>query len=71
MFDLQGQNLADLYKLVGVVLPATPRYALHGEVARKGEVWHVRDIKGKLGNSDLSGELAYDRAQKVPHLVES
>ena len=69
VFDLQGQNLADLYKLVGVVLPATPRYALHGEVAKKGEVWHVRDIKGKLGNSDLSGELAYDRTQKVPHLV--
>ena len=29
----------------------------------------MRDIKGKLGNSDLSGELAYDRTQKVPHLV--
>jgi AsmA family protein len=68
-FDLQGQNLADLYKLVGVVLPATPRYVLHGEVARKGETWHVRDIKGKLGNSDLSGEIAYDRSQKVPHLA--
>lgn len=69
VFDLQGRNLADLYKLVGVVLPATPRYVLHGQVSKKGEVWQVRDIKGKLGNSDLSGELAYDRAQKVPHLV--
>ena len=35
VFDLQGQNLADLYKLVGVVLPATPRYMLHGQVDRK------------------------------------
>jgi len=69
VFDLQGRNLADLYKLVGVVLPASPRYVLHGQVAKKGEVWQVRDIKGKLGNSDLSGELAYDRARKVPHLV--
>ena len=69
VFDLQGKNLADLYKLVGVVLPATPRYALQGQVSKKGEVWQVRDIKGRLGNSDLSGELAYDRAQKVPHLV--
>ena len=68
VFDLQGRNLADLYKLVGVVLPASPRYVLHGQVAKKGEVWQVRDIKGKLGNSDLSGELAYDRAPKVPHL---
>jgi len=69
VFDLQGRNLADLYKLVGVVLPASPRYALRGQVAKKGEVWQLRDIKGMLGNSDLSGELAYDRAQKVPHLV--
>ena len=69
LFDLQGKNLADLYKLVGVVLPSTPRYALHGHVAKQGEVWHVRDIKGRLGNSDLSGELAFDRGQKVRHLT--
>ena len=67
--DLQGKNLADLYKLVGVVLPATPRYAVHGSVTKQGEVWRVADIKGKLGNTDVAGELAYDRAQKVPHLA--
>jgi uncharacterized protein involved in outer membrane biogenesis len=69
VFDLQGRNLADLYKLLGVVLPSTPRYALHGHVSKKGEVWRVRDINGKLGDSDLAGELSFDRAQKVPHLA--
>jgi len=69
VFDLQGKNLADLYKLVGVVLPATPRYTLQGHMSKKNEVWQVRDIKGKLGNSDLGGELAFDRKQKVPHLA--
>jgi uncharacterized protein involved in outer membrane biogenesis len=69
VFDLQGKDLADLYKLVGVVLPASPRYALHGQVFKKGEVWQLRDIKGRLGSSDLSGELDYDRTQKVPHLA--
>lgn len=68
-FDLKGKNLADLYELVGVVLPSTPRYALKGHVAKQGEVWRVRDIDGKLGNTDLKGELAFDRAQKVPHLA--
>jgi len=68
-FDLQGRNLADLYKLVGVVLPATPRYALRGHVAKQGESWKLSDINGKLGNTDLAGELAYDRAQKVPRLA--
>ncbi len=68
-FDLRGMNLAHLYKLVGVVLPATPRYALQGHLSKQGEVWRLRGIDGKLGNTDLAGELAYDRAQKVPHLA--
>ena len=69
VFDLQGRNLADLYKLVGVVLPATPRYALHGKLSKQGEVWNVREIDGKLGNSDLTGELSFDRARRVPLLT--
>lgn len=68
-FDLRGMNLAHLYKLVGVVLPATPRYALQGHLSKQGEVWRLRGIDGKLGNTDLAGELAYDRAQKVPQLA--
>jgi uncharacterized protein involved in outer membrane biogenesis len=68
-FDLQGRNLSDLYKLVGVVLPATPRYALRGHLLKQGEAWKVSDINGKLGNTDLAGDLAYDRAQKVPRLA--
>jgi AsmA family protein len=69
VFDLKGRNLSDLYKLVGVVLPSTPQYTLHGQVTKRGESWQVKDIRGKLGNTDLAGELAFDRAQKVPHLA--
>ena len=67
--NLQGRDLADLYKLVGVVLPATPRYSLHGNVSKQGKVWHVRQIDGKLGNSDLTGELSFDRTHDVPLLT--
>jgi AsmA family protein len=67
--DLQGRNLADLYKLLGVVLPETPHYAVHGRVAKQGEVWHVRDITGKLGNTDMAGDLSFDKARQVPHLA--
>lgn len=69
VFNLQGRNLADLYKLVGIVLPATPRYSLRGTLSKQGEVWHVRQLDGKLGNSDLSGELSFDRTRKVPLLA--
>jgi len=68
-FNLQGRDLADLYKLVGVVLPATPRYSARGHVSKQGEVWHVRGIDARLGNSDLTGELSFDRARPVPLLA--
>jgi uncharacterized protein involved in outer membrane biogenesis len=69
VFDLQGKNLADLYKLVGIVLPATPHYTVSGHLSNRKQVWHVSDLKGTLGNSDLSGELSFDRARQVPHLA--
>jgi len=69
VFDLSGKNLADLYKLVGVVLPATPRYAVHGHLTKKAELWSLKDLNGRLGDSDLSGELSFDKRNQVPHLA--
>ncbi|MDP1955404.1 MAG: AsmA family protein [Polaromonas sp.] len=59
-FDLKGRTLADLYNLLKVVLPDTPPYALRGHLGKQGEVWKVGAIQGRLGESDLSGDLAYD-----------
>ncbi|RYG14603.1 MAG: AsmA family protein [Burkholderiales bacterium] len=67
-FDLRGNNLADLYKLLGVVLPATPQYALRGRLNKQADVWKVNAIQGRLGSSDLAGDLAYDNSQKVATL---
>lgn len=68
-FTLQGNNLAELYKLLGVVLPETPRYELRGHLDKRAEVWAVSRIRGKLGNSDLGGQLSFDRSQPVPLLT--
>jgi AsmA family protein len=64
-FNLRGESLADLYKLVGVVLPETPPYTLQGELSQQADVWTVKRIRGLLGSSDLTGELAYDRSRPV------
>lgn len=64
-FTIKGNNLSELYKLLGVVLPETPRYELNARLEKHGDVWTVGQINGKLGNSDLSGQLAYDRSQPV------
>lgn len=67
-FQLGGQDLAQLYKLVGVTLPNTPRYAVAGHLAKKGEVWRVSQIDGRLGRSDVAGELAFDQGGHRPSL---
>lgn len=67
-FDLQGRNLEELYKLVGVVLPSTPPYKLRGKLARHGKLWAASEIQGTLGSSDISGALSFDPSAAVPFL---
>nr|WP_246071920.1 AsmA family protein [Lysobacter aestuarii] len=71
-FDLQlalaGRDLADLYPLIGLAIPPTPPYTLDGRFTRKGTVWHYDDFKGKVGDSDLSGDANVDTAGERPYL---
>ena len=67
-FTIQGANLSELYKLLGVVLPETPRYQVSGHLNKEGEIWKIGKINGKLGNSDLAGQLSFDRSGDVPLL---
>lgn len=68
-FDIRGQSLAELYTLLGVVLPQTPPYALRGNLRKQGGVWAVGKMQGRLGRSDLSGDMSYDRGRTIPLLT--
>ena len=67
-FDLKlalaGNNLADLYPLIGVATPDTPPYTLDGRLTRdieagnKRSTWHYDDFSGSVGDSDLGGDAA-------------
>lgn len=52
---LSGQNLADLYRLIGVALPESPPYAIDGDLTRDGHTWRYQHFAGKVGDSDLAG----------------
>ncbi|VTU24761.1 putative assembly protein [Variovorax sp. PBS-H4] len=67
-FDLKGQNLGDLYGLLGIALPQTSPYALSGELRKRGKLWEAAGLQGKLGLSDIGGDMKYDQAPKVPSL---
>ncbi len=57
---LSGEDLADLYPLAGLALPETPPYELEGRLTRTGDVVSYRDFRGTMGDSDLSGDVAFD-----------
>jgi uncharacterized protein involved in outer membrane biogenesis len=66
--DVAGPNLGDLWPLAGLPLPDTPPYALQGELGHEEGVWAYRDFKGKVGDSDMSGNVVIDVRGERPLL---
>jgi len=62
---LQGRDLADLYLLTGVTLPNTPAYRLSGALNRNESVWTFDGFNGRVGASDLSGDVRVDAAERL------
>lgn len=58
--DLRGGSLAQLYPLIGVVLPDTPPYKTKGRLIRNANLWRYEKFNGLIGKSDISGTLDVD-----------
>ncbi|HVK42599.1 MAG TPA: AsmA family protein, partial [Phenylobacterium sp.] len=67
-FTARGADLADLYDLIGVPLPNTPPYRLAGKLSREVKLWKVGGLGGKVGDSDMAGDLSVDTAGERPFL---
>lgn len=63
---LRGQDLEDLYPLLGLALPPTAAYAFDGRLQRNGDLWSYTGFDGKVGNSDLSGDVRIDVSGERP-----
>lgn len=70
--ELAGPSMADLYGLTGVLLPETPPFSTSGNLLGKtdGTFWTFtyKDFKGKVGASDIAGNLTYAQREKRPFL---
>ena len=60
--SLQGRDMADLYLLTGITTPNTPPYRLSGKLTRDDNVFTFNDFSGRVGSSDLSGDLKVYKA---------
>ncbi|MEO6264258.1 MAG: AsmA family protein, partial [Luteimonas sp.] len=69
---LSGNNLEDLYPLLGLAIPPSPPYSLDGRFTRefkgKTTVWHYDGFGGKVGDSDLSGSASVATGGARPYL---
>ena len=67
--SIDGDNLAQLYYLTGLALPFTPPYKVSGDLRTGRQEITVRKLNGKIGQSDISGEVSVDIGTERPKLV--
>lgn len=65
---LSGQDLADLYYITNLALPNTPPYQLTTTIERNGADVKLTRIAGKVGGSDMRGELFIATGGKRPRM---
>jgi uncharacterized protein involved in outer membrane biogenesis len=68
-FRLSGQDLEELYPLVGISLPSTPPYRLDGQLSRDHQVWGYEKFSGTVGDSDLGGDVKVEVGGERPRLT--
>ncbi|MGE4063984.1 MAG: AsmA family protein [Rhodospirillaceae bacterium] len=65
---IEGQTAADLYRLFGIALPASPPYTFTSHLDRVGAKWIAKDLDWKLGSTHMGGTLTWDLSNKIPRL---
>jgi uncharacterized protein involved in outer membrane biogenesis len=68
-FQLSGQDLEDLYPLIGIAIPSSPPYRLDGRLKREHQRWRYEKFSGRVGDSDLAGDVEIDVAGERPRLT--
>jgi uncharacterized protein involved in outer membrane biogenesis len=65
--NVSGTDLNRLYALTGLTLPNTPPYRISGHLSRRGERFDFKKLSGRIGDSDVSGDL-FVLARARPYL---
>lgn len=66
--ELSGQDLSSLYPLLGIPIPPTTPFKLIGSIDYQDRTVKLTKIDGRLGNTDVGGDLTVDLKQSRPIL---
>jgi uncharacterized protein involved in outer membrane biogenesis len=71
---LSGTSLGNLYPLTGVTLPDSPAYSTDGHLIARlhepsGATFRYEGFNGRIGDSDIHGDLAFAASQPRPKLT--
>ncbi|MBN9133234.1 MAG: AsmA family protein [Nitrosospira multiformis] len=66
--DLHGEDLSALYPVTGIVIFPSPPYHISGRVLHHDTEWSMKGFSGKVGNSDLGGDIVFDTGGERPLL---
>lgn len=65
---ITGADLNDLYGLTGLALPNTPPYRVSGQLRRDRTKWLLGKANGRIGDSDIAGDLSVETRGERPFL---
>ncbi|KQY93352.1 membrane assembly protein AsmA [Caulobacter sp. Root1455] len=65
---VSGADLNRLYGLTGLALPNTPPYRISGHLTRNGQRFDFNKLSGRVGDSDVSGDLFVLMGRERPYL---
>ena len=66
---LRGDNLEQLYPLLGIAFPATRPYLTEGHLLHSGSTWRYEQFTGRIGTSDIAGFVQVVTGGKRPALT--
>ena len=66
---LRGDNLGQLFPIIGIATPRTRPYAVQGRLQRAGNEWNYEDFKGRFGESDIAGSAKLTVGGQRPMVV--
>ncbi|WP_207478214.1 AsmA family protein [Arenibaculum pallidiluteum] len=63
---IEGQDLAELFPIFGFPSAQTPPFRVSGKLNRRGRVYDVDDLQGRVGDSDIAGSVHMDLSGERP-----